>query len=538
MFMDKYGKQPEKGWKTRCKVNIIPAPYSVALTTGKLKLKTFSLSAEHYEDDLARLGAKIRLDDAFTVNGIGAKTDSQAYSLCVTPDGIEIKARSQQGVFYAYTTLFQMLVNYGFDLPCCKIDDAPRFPYRGFMLDTGRYFMPADNVKKLVLLCALHKINKFHIHLTEDQGWRVEIKKYPLLTQKGSVRNGTNFSHVKHGGFYTREQLKDLGAYCKKFFIELIPETDMPGHSRAAIACYPHLGCFDRKLPVATHWGVKHDILCAGKESTYEFACDVLDEICDTFDGEYVHLGGDEAPKTRWKLCPHCQKKMQEEGLENEEQLQSYFINRLARHLQAKGKKVMMWNEFSPTGMTDKNIVRQFWSSPDENRQSVADELSKGINYVNSDAGSCYLDLPEKTVTLEKGYRFNPLIPGAENGALGMEACLWSEYVPDYEKAQKLALPRLCALAETMWTNLPDESKDYDGFLARLKPHVGFLANNGFKVADYSDSLANKTRKFFAWLWFNRRPLHWEGLHIALDNAAVKRKYGKKNKRASRDNDR
>ncbi len=395
------------------------------------------------------------------------------------------------------------------------------------MLDVGRYYMPVEDIKKLIRLCALHKINKFRLHITEDQGWRLEIKKYPLLTEKGSVRNGTNFSHKKHGGFYTQKELKELVGYCKKFFIELIPEIDMPGHSRAAIACYPYLSCFDRSLPVATHWGVKHDILCAGKESTYQFAKDVWDEACEIFDSEYVHIGGDEAPKTRWEICPHCQKKMREEGLKNEEELQSYFVNRLAEYLQSKGKKVMMWNEFSPTFKTDKSLIRQFWSSPAKEQTAIREELSTGLKYINSDASCCYLDLPEKTVTLRKSYLFNPFIEGAEKGLKGVETCLWSEYVPHYKKAQKLTLPRLCALSEVMWTDIEDDKKDYDGFIKRLDAHTPYLAQYGYKVTDYSNSLANKTRNFFSWLWFNRRPLHWEGLHNAIDNASVKRKYKK-----------
>ena len=507
-------------------MKIIPAPSTCITKEDSLKVTAVDLSAENYMSDLQKLGVRVSLcPSQFSPDN--AKTDSQSYSLDVDADGISVKAGGEQGVFYAYVTLAQLLHNYSFELPYCSIVDRPRFNYRGYMLDVGRYFMPVENIKSLIRLCALHKINKFRIHITEDQGWRIEIKKYPLLTQKGSVRNGTNFSHKKHSGFYTQDELKDLVAYCKKFFIELIPEIDMPGHSRAAIACYPELSCFDRKLPVATHWGVKHDILCAGKESTYKFAEDVWDEACQIFDSEYVHIGGDEAPKTRWKICPHCQKKMREEGLENEEQLQSLFVNRLAKYLQSKGKKVMMWNEFSPTFMTDKTLIRQFWSSPAKDQTAVRKELSEGIEYVNSDAASCYLDLPEKTVTLKKGYLFNPFIEGAEKGLTGVEACLWSEYVPDWKKAQKLTLPRLCALSETMWTDIPDDKKEYDEFLSRLDAHCKYLKQFGYLIADYSDSLANKTRKFFSWLWFNRRPLHWEGLHNALDNAKVKRKFGK-----------
>lgn len=517
-------------------MNVIPLPASYVKGDGTLKLDKFALSPENYLRDLTKLNAKIHL--------LNEQTDgadkNEKYTLEINADGISVFAASSRGIFYAYATLCQLLYEYDFSLPYCKISDCPRFPYRGFMLDVGRYYMPVEDIKKLVRLCALHKINKFRLHLTEDQGWRIEIEKYPLLTQKGSVRNGTNFSHKKHGGYYTQKELKELVGYCKKFFIELIPEIDMPGHSRAAIACYPYLSCFDRKLPVATHWGVKHDILCAGKESTYKFAEDVWDEACEIFDGEFVHIGGDEAPETRWKICPCCQKKMRDEGLENEKELQSYFLNRLAKHLRSKGKKVMMWNEFQPTFKTDKSLIRQFWSSPAKEQTAIREELRTGLKYVNSHAKACYLDLPEKTVSLKKSYLFNPFIEGAEEGLLGVEACLWSEYVPDYDKAQKLTLPRLCALSEVMWTDIADEKKDYDRFVKRLDAHTAYLEQYGYKVANYSDSLFNKSRVFFSWLWFNRRPLHWEGLRNAIDNAYVKRKYKKlssKNRTSDTDGD-
>ena len=518
--------------KRRISVNIIPSPLSCECKEGALCVEKFTLSQDDYVNDLQRLNAKIELSPEFFVGSDSTDPkQNEAYALEINKDGIFIKARSQAGVFYAYTTLSQLIANYSCDIPYCSIEDKPRFEYRGFMLDVGRYFMPVDNIKNLIRLCAMHKINKFRLHITEDQGWRMEIKKYPLLTLKGSIRKGTNFSHKQHSGFYTQAQIRQLVEYCRNFNIELIPEIDMPGHSRAAIACYPYLGCFDRDLPVATHWGVKHDILCAGKESTYEFVKNVLDEVCEVFDSRYVHIGGDEAPKLRWEICPHCQKKMAEEGLQNEEQLQSYFVNRLAEYLHSKGKEVMMWNEFSPTFMTDKSIVRQFWSNPSKDQTAIQDELRQGLKYVNSDANCCYLDLPEKTVTLKKGYFFNPVVEGAENGILGIEACLWSEYVPDYKKAVRLTLPRLCALGENMWTDIPSDKKNYDDFLQRLDVHSAYLKNNGYKVSDYSESPTHKIKKFFEWIWFNRRPLHWEGLHNAVDNAHVKRTYGKKYKK-------
>ena len=226
----------------------------------------------------------------------------EGYCLTINKSAIIIEALKENGAFYAVQTLKQILFQCGEKIPVMTIEDFPRFSYRGFMLDVGRYFYTVEEVKKFLDLMALHKLNTFHFHLTEDQGWRIEIKKYPLLTQKGSRRSHTNFGFIPRSGFYTQEQIKEIVSYAHSKFIRVIPEFDIPGHTVSAIACYPYLSCFDRKLKVATHWGVKHDILCAGKESTYKFVFDVLDEIAELFPDGEIHIGGDEAYKMRWNI--------------------------------------------------------------------------------------------------------------------------------------------------------------------------------------------------------------------------------------------
>lgn len=505
-------------------MRILPLPYACKTWTGVLDVAKINLNIENYNDTLAKLNASVNIQSDLLIDGVN---HDEGYILTVNENGISINATSQKGVLYAYFTLSQLIFNYEYQVPYCEIKDYPRCDYRGFMLDVGRYFMPIEQIKKLINLCALHKINKFRLHLTEDQGWRMEIKKYPLLTLKGSIRQATNFCPKKHSGFYTQAQLKELVAYCKKLNIELIPEIDMPGHTQSAIACYPFLSCFDRKLPVAYHWGVKHDILCAGKESTYEFIKNVLDEVCSVFESEYIHIGGDEAPKTRWRLCPHCQKLMKEKGLQNEEQLQSYFTNRVAEYLHSKGKKVIMWNEWEPTGQTQKDVIWQVWSYNDKNKESMTNELDNGRHYINSYSMNAYLDLPERTVPLKACYDFDPVLSVRNDNFVGVETCLWSEYIPNYKKAVKWTLPRLCALSEVMWSN---SKKDYSEFLKRLDKHTLYLLKYGYNTANYSNSITNKTRQFFAWLWFNRRPLHWHGLHNAIDNAKVAKHAKKLNK--------
>lgn len=502
-------------------------PYSCVTSTGFLKLKQIPLSLNNYVGDLKNLGVKVDTVPDLVIDGV---QNDESYTLDVNEQGISVKAKTDAGVLYAYVTLCQLLFNYNFEIPYCSIKDYPRFSYRGFMLDVGRYFMPLQDIRKLIDLCVLHKINKFRLHITEDQGWRMEIKKYPLLTLKGSIRKGTNFSHTKHSGFYTQTQLKDLVSYCKEKNVELIPEIDMPGHTQSALACYPFLSCFDRDIPVAHHWGVKHDIMCAGKESTFEFIENVLDEVCEVFDSEYIHIGGDEAPKTRWKLCPHCQQRIKDEGLKNEEELQSYFTNRIFEYLRSKGKKAIMWNEASPTGVTEKEIIWQLWEYP-KNKEAIFNEFEQGRPYINSDSMRCYLDLPEKTVPLKNSYDFDPVITEDKSRIVGVEACLWSEYVPTYKKAIHMTLPRLCALSEVMWTDTDKTQKDYRAFLKRLDSHTMYLLSKGYATTSYSNSLLNKTRQFFEFVWFNRRPLHWEGLHIAKDNAKVAKLAKKLNKK-------
>lgn len=509
------------------KLKIIPLPYSCKTSTGILTVKKIPLSLDNYMSDLKNLGVNFEIVPDLMIDDI---KNPEAYTLDIDNNGISVKASSQQGLLYAYTTLCQLLFNYDFNIPFCSIKDYPRFAYRGFMLDVGRYFMPLPQIKKLVDLCVYHKINKFHIHITEDQGWRMEIKKYPLLTLKGSIRKGTNFSRKKHSGFYTQTQLKELVAYCKEKNIELIPEIDMPGHTQSALACYPYLSCFDRNLNVAHHWGVKHDIMCAGKESTFEFVKNVLDEVCDVFESDYIHIGGDEAPKTRWKLCPHCQQRIKDENLKNEEELQSYFTNRVYEYLKSKGKKAVMWNEASPTGITNKEVIWQLWAYP-ENKESTFKEFDEGRQYINSDSMKCYLDLPEKTVSLKSSYEFNPVITNDKSRLVGVEACLWSEYVPDYKKALHMTLPRLSALSEVMWTDIDESQKDYRAFLKRLDSHTMYLLDKGYPTTSYSNSVLNKTRQFFEFIWFNRRPLHWEGLHILKDNKKVAKLAKKLNKK-------
>ncbi len=453
---------------------------------------------------------------------------TEGYKLSISDEGVKLRAGTDAGLIYALVTLAQLIGNYGGKIPVCEIEDSPSTAYRGFMLDAGRYFFPKEDVIKLVDLCVLHKINAFHWHLTEDQGWRLESEKYPLLTEKGSRRSHTNFGIRPHGGFYTKKDIAEVVEYCRKRNVSVIPEFDVPGHSVAALSCYPWLGCFDRKLKVATHSGVKHDVMCAGKESTYTFVTDVLDEIVGLFGGNtaYIHIGGDEAVKTRWKICPHCQAKMKELGLKSEGELQAYFMSRVADHVVGKGFTPVMWNETDLSLPCHEKAVWQIWTTG--GALSVADIArfaAKHGGVINSDSNYAYLDMPYAYVNLEKCYSFTPMPDGIEPGGfVGAEAALWTEYVPNFKSACRKSLPRLCALSDAMWGRY---GGDFSGFCARLDFFEKYLAQLGYKGSGRAQTMPGKARAFFQKIVFERRQLHWQGLHNLIDNAAVKRKYGK-----------
>lgn len=520
------------------KLRLIPYPYKVNFKDGRLKCDSLALcgkecvSGLRVADFLAKYGVKTS-DDGVPVKyalSDSFKEGDEGYSLDVSEDGINICAATDKGLFYAFVSLVQLLFNYKNVLPRMSVSDKPGIGFRGFMLDTGRYFFSKEDVLKLVDLCALNKINVFHMHLTEDMGWRLQSDKYPLLTQKGSVRDHTNFGFRQHGGFYTKDDIREIIAYCNARNMQVIPEFDIPGHSQAAIACYPWLGCFGRELEVATHTGVKHDILCAGKESTYRFVFDIIDEITELF-GEntrYIHLGGDEAVKTRWKICPDCQAKMRELGLETEDQLQAHFMGRVADYVAGKGFTPIMWNETDLSLPCHDKMVWQLWTTGNgavTTHDIVSAACARG-GFINSDSAYVYIDLPYADVSLEKSYAFVPVPDCADKSKLcGAETTLWTEYVPDFRTACKRTLPRLPAIADKMWGGYGGDFKE---FLQRLDFTERFFTSCGYVGSLRRQAMPGKLRAFFQKIWFERRQLHWQGIHNLIDNAAVKRKYAAK----------
>ena len=495
---------------------ILPKPTSVKPGNANIRFNlntetkiVYSLdnsSAKYAAEELNRiaesiLGKKLKkTTKATTENNIIFKLDGsmkpEGYMLDITPENIIIKAKDGAGMFYAVQTLKQIIPVQAYEtpldlekvsLPTMKINDAPHFPYRGFMLDCSRHFWDVETIKEVLDILAMHKMNRFHWHLTEDQGWRIEIKKYPLLTEIGSLREQTTTGHnegldgIPYGGYYTQKEIKEIVKYAQERFITIVPEIEIPGHSLGALSAYPWLGCEGEKGNYKTwaYWGVSKQIACAGKESTFEFWQDVLDEVMALFPGEYIHIGGDEAPRDMWKECPDCQQRIKENNLKNEAELQSYVNGRIEEHLKKNGRKLIGWDEILEGGVSQDATIMS-WRGTEG---GIA--AAKKGNYVIMTPGShCYLDYRQTTdrkdeldsngayVPLRKSYSFNPydqLSKEEEKYILGVQGNLWTEYVTTPMQLQYKALPRLGAIAEVGWSNPSPETKDVEEFIGRAK---------------------------------------------------------------------
>jgi len=448
--------------------------------------------------------------------------NNEGYVLKITPEIIDIKAKSAVGMFYAVQTIRQLLpveVENGkiikglvLSVPACEIKDEPGFVYRGMHLDVGRHLFPVAYIKRYIDMMALHKMNTFHWHLTEDQGWRIEIKKYPRLTKIGGFRKETLvgsgnekpqvFDGKPYGGFYTQEEVKDIVAYAKSKFITIIPEIEMPGHSSAALAAYPEFSCTGGPIEVATKWGVFPDVYCAGKEATFNFLEDILSEVIDLFPGKYIHIGGDECPKDRWEKCQDCQNRIKKEGLKDEKELQSYFTSRIEKFLISKNRKLIGWDEILEGGLAPEATVMS-WRGIDGGIEAAKQKHDVIMSPYNDVYLYIYQCEPKGQplaasgyLPLEKVYSFNPL-PDKLNKEeqkyiLGLEGCLWSEFVNSPELLEYMVYPRMFAIAETGWT--PASGKDFKGFLSRLeivKKRYDAIGINYFK-GEYRNTRALK----------------------------------------------
>lgn len=485
-------------------VNIIPKPVKVNVFEGKIFVNPESLiySEDGFENaenmlnlllkktlgyELKRTGDIEKSTFAF-VKDIELK--KEAYTVKCNGK-ILIKASSFEGALYALSSLrqlFQLDLNQGAEcvsVAKMDIEDAPRYEWRAIMLDEARHFQGIDEVKRILDLMLLHKLNVFHWHLSDDQGWRIEIKKYPLLTEIGSNRkdshihgwSSTDMCGEPHFGYYTQAQIAEVVKYAAARGITVVPEIDMPAHFLAAIAGYNWLACRDIKTEVPCFFGgivpesqgIKdwNRIACAGKESTYQFIFDVIDELCDLFPAPYFHIGGDEAPKNEWCKCADCQRVKAENGLANEEELQGYFNNRIYDYLKTKNKIMIGWNEVLNAGNIDKNIVVQYWT--DYRDKKCENFAANGGKVILSKHQSFYFDMCYAQVPLSNTYNFEPEKIGItnENSIMGIEAPVWTEWISDRRKLDVTLFPRMAALAEVAWTD--KKHKNLEDFLVRLE---------------------------------------------------------------------
>jgi hexosaminidase len=436
-----------------------------------------------------------------------ARQPEESYSLDINAHSIAIGGFGA-GTFYAFQTLLQLLntPTGKTEVPCLHIWDQPAYAWRGILLDVCRHFFTKDEIKQYLDYLAFYKYNVFHMHLTDDQGWRIEIKKYPLLTTVGSKRKETVIGHnsdtakydgIPYSGFYTQDDIREIVAYAAARHITIVPEIEMPGHAMAALASYPQFSCTGGPFQTATSWGVFDDVYCP-KEETFKFLEDVLTEVCDLFPGKYVHVGGDECPKKRWHDCPHCQALMKKENLKNENELQSYIIRHMQVFLSTKGKNLIGWDEILEGGLAPGAAVMSWRGT--EGGITAAKQKHE---VVMSPGKPCYFDHYQSTNKkseplaiggynpLENVYAYNPMplaLPVADRKyILGAQGNVWTEYIQNMKQVEYMSIPRMCALAEVLWT--PAVKKNYPDFVSRLKTQSKLLDKMG---ANYARHFLNK----------------------------------------------
>ena len=439
-------------------------------------------------------GTEVRVSDKEkSSNAIILAVDStmghpEGYKLQITPEKVLLTGGSEAGVFYGIQTIHKALPilkdgKVAAALPAGTVTDFPRFRYRGFMIDVGRHFFPVSYLKQMIDLMALHNINYFHWHLTEDQGWRIEIKKYPKLTEIGSKRDSTiidwetkKFDGKPHSGFYTQDEAREIVRYAADRFITVVPEIDLPGHTTAALASYPELGCTGGPYKVLCSFGVFPDVLCAGNDQTLQFTKDVLDEIMDIFPSEYIHIGGDECPKSRWEKCPKCQAKIKELGIKalpkhsKENQLQTYFMSELEKEINAHGRRMLGWDEVLEGGLTPNSTIMSW-----RGIQGGIEAARQHHDVIMTPIQRLYFSNPRinKMTGFEwmnRVYNFEPvpaeLTDAEKKFVIGTQGCIWTEWTADSTKMEWQILPRMAALSEIQWT-LP-EHKNFERFMERL----------------------------------------------------------------------
>lgn len=521
------------GTEQEANYQVIPLPQEVSLTQGNpFKLNGNVLIAYPENNALLQRNAEFLSEYIRQSTGYAPKTkaiaageqvknaitlgldpdiaNKEGYVLTTTPEGISINGQTENGVFYGIQTLRKSIPAEAKGatilIPAGEIKDEPRFSYRGMHLDVGRHFFPIEFIKKYIDLLALHNMNTFHWHLTEDQGWRIEIKKYPKLTEIGSQRSRTvigrntqEYDNTPYGGFYTQEEAKEIVKYAQERYITVIPEVDLPGHMLAALAAYPEMGCTGGPYEVCPRWGVFEDVLCIGNDKTMQFLEDVMSEIIEIFPSEYVHIGGDEAPRDRWKECPKCQARIKAEGLKAdknhtaEDRLQSYCMTRIEKFLNSKGRRIIGWDEILE-GDVAPNATVMSWRGASGGIKAA----QMGHDVIMTPNTYCYFDYYQTAdtkdeplgiggyVPIEKVYSLDPtfdLNEEQKKHIIGAQANLWTEYIATTEHVEYMVLPRMAALAEVQWTQ--PEKKNFKDFTTRLASLMKFYQRDGFNYAKH-----------------------------------------------------
>ncbi|MGN0006965.1 MAG: beta-N-acetylhexosaminidase [Alistipes sp.] len=505
-------------------IDIIPKPASVKVGAGSFVVSADTpivvesddlaaaagIFAEEMQSDFGKSLEITKADRRKSIRlALSASLKDEEYSLNIDKSGIAISGGSPKAVFYGLQSLKQLAIagqhtGKGIKLPAVSINDAPFFGYRGAMLDVCRHIFSVADIKKYIDILALHKINRFHWHLTDDQGWRIEIKRYPELSRIGAMRKETVVGRYRHtaeydgkpyGGIFSQDEVREIVKYAADRYIEIIPEIEMPGHGVAALSTYPWLGCSGGPYEVRTTWGVSEEVFCAGKESTFEFLENVLAEVIELFPSEYIHIGGDECPKKAWKACELCQKRIADEGLKDEAELQSYFMERIERWLNAHGRRIIGWDEILQGGIT-KSATIMSWRGT---KGGIA-AAKLGNKVIMAPNSHCYIDYYQTSdptangeplanghnpVTVATLYSLDPyagLNAEEQQYIMGVQVNLWTEYISDFDHVQHMLLPRLAALAEVGWSY---DRKDYDDFKARLGALRKVYDRNGYKYAPY-----------------------------------------------------
>ncbi len=476
-------------------LNLIPQPQRLKINNGHFQIdektvicydeddKTFKYAASYLAAELKKkTGLTIEVKTAIDPDSTNSilfgleRHAEERYILSVSSDHIEVAAFTPQGAFYAAVTILQLLENK--TIPCLEIADWPRFEWRGLMLDCSRTFQSVDYIKKTIDLMAFYKMNVLHLHLTDDQGWRIEIKKYPELTQKGATFPEKYGEPERHQGYYTQQQMKELVEYAALRNIRIIPEIEMPGHSLAVLSCRPELSCTGGPFEIFPFFkgpGITSDIYCAGNEATFTFLEDVLSEVFDLFPSEFVHIGGDEAPKSRWKSCSKCQTRIKNEGLKDEHELQSYFIKRIERFANSKGKRIIGWDEILEGGLAP-NAAVMSWRGINGGIAAAR----TGHDVVMSPTSHCYFDYTYKAINTQRAYSFEPvpdaLNPDQQKHILGLQANFWSHIDREENLVDRQLWPRLLAIAERGWSS--KETRNFDDFQRRVGNNLKHLRDS------------------------------------------------------------